>query len=396
MISVEQAKKTISNCCKVKPIITVDLLSAVGFVLSEDVIAKINIPSFDNSAMDGYAIQHQDIENGINQFYIVEEVKAGDQPKNRIKTGECVPIYTGAPTPLGADSIIMVEKTTIVNGKMMVEKGYKSKKGQHIRLLGEQIEKGKIALVKGSIIRPSTASYLSALGEVTVPIFSQPKVKIITTGNEIIKAGIPLEFGQIYESNSTALIALLKEQKVTNITTEIARDTTDNLLKKLQDINQYDIVILTGGISVGKYDLVEDCLTEIGVENKFYKVAQKPGKPLFFGIKENTLFFALPGNPAAVITSYYQYIYPTIRKMMGFEKTELEKVKLPLLQEILIKENRSVFLKGKRNGKGVNILSGQGSHILSSFSKADCFIYLPQGKTHWFKGENVEVQILPL
>jgi molybdopterin molybdotransferase len=396
MISVDQAKKTISNYCKVKPIITVDLLSAVGFVLSEDVIAKINIPSFDNSAMDGYAIQYQDIENGINQFHIIEEVKAGDQPKIKIKTGECAPIYTGAPIPPGADSIIMIEKTTIINGKLMVEKGYKSKKGQHIRLLGEQIEKGKVALVKGSIIKPSTTSYLSALGEVTVPIFSQPKIKIITTGNEIIKAGIPLEFGQIYESNSTALIALLKDQKVTNITTEIARDTTDNLLKKLQDINQYDIIILTGGISVGKYDLVADCLTEIGVEKIFHKIAQKPGKPLFFGKKENTLIFALPGNPAAVITSYYQYIYPTIRKMMGFEKTELEKVQLPLLQDISIKENRSNFLKGKRSEKGVNILLGQGSHILSSFSETDCFIYLPQGKKYWYKEENVEVQILPL
>ena len=396
MISVEQAKTTISNSCKVKPIITVDLLSAVGFILAEDVIAKINIPSFDNSAMDGYAIQHQDIENGITKFHISEEVKAGDYPKDKIRTGECVPIYTGAPIPPGADSIIMAEKTTIFNEQMKIENGYKSKKGKHIRLLGEQIRKGEVALIKGTKISPSISSYLSALGEVEIPIFSEPKIKIITTGNEIIKAGIPLQFGQIYESNSTALIALLKEQKITKITPIIARDTTKDLLEKLQDINQYDIIILTGGISVGKYDLVADCLTEIGVEKIFHKIAQKPGKPLFFGRKKNTLIFALPGNPAAVITSYYQYIYPTIKKMLGFEKTELEKVQLPLLQDISIKENRSNFLKGKISEKGVNILSGQGSHILSSFSKSDCFIYLPQGKKHWYKGGNVEVQILPL
>lgn len=396
MISVEKAKNTISNSCKVKAIIRVDLLSAVGFILAEDVIAKIDIPSFNNSAMDGYAIQHQDIEDGKREFNILEEIKAGDQPKSKIGSGECTPIYTGAPIPKGADSIIMVEKTTIINGKMIVENGYKSKKGKHIRLLGEQIKKGDVALTKGIMISPSTSSYLSALGEVDIPIFSQPKVKIITTGNEIVKAGKKLEFGQIYESNSTAIIALLKEQKITNISDITAKDTTADLLEKLQDTNQYDIILLTGGISAGKYDLVADCLAEIGVEKVFHKIAQKPGKPLYFGKKENTLIFALPGNPAAVITSYYQYIYPTIKKMMGFENTELETVKLPLLQDISIKENRSNFLKGKRKGKGVNILSGQGSHILSSFSKADCFIYLPQGKKHWYKGDNVEVQILPL
>ncbi|MBC8266691.1 MAG: molybdopterin molybdotransferase MoeA [Flavobacteriales bacterium] len=395
MISVEQAKKNISNSCTVNQIIKSDILSSVGFILAEDVNAKINIPGFNNSAMDGFAIQHQDIENGITEFHVLKEVQAGDYSKEGMKSGECVPIYTGAPIPQGADSIIMVEKTTIINGKMLVEKDYKSKKGKHIRLLGEQIKKGDVALTKGSLISPSTSSYLAALGETKVAVYTSPKVKIITTGNEIIQAGNNLEFGQIYESNSTALITLLKEQKTTEVIHETVRDSRKELLSTLSNSDDFDIVILTGGISMGKYDLVADCLEEIGVKKEFHKIAQKPGKPLYFGTKNKTLFFALPGNPAAVITSYYEYIYPTIRKMMGYRNTELKQTTLSLLDEVRIKANRSTFLKGQIEKEGVKVLFGQGSHILSSFAVADCLIYLPQGKEVWKKGEKVEVHILP-
>jgi len=396
MISVEKAKEIITENTRILSSKKIDVLQAVGKVLSEDIIAKINIPSFDNSAMDGFALKHSDIKNGITDFKIIGEVKAGDNSNMEIKSGECTEIYTGAPIPKGTDTIIMVEKTSTKDGKMILEKNYQSKLGKHIRLLGEQIKKGENALKKGSVINPSTASYLSALGETKVAVYSTPKIKIITTGNEIIQAGNPLKFGQIYESNSTALITLLKEQKAEDIIRQIGKDTIEELQETLSDSAEFDIVILTGGISMGKYDLVADCLNELGVKKEFHKIAQKPGKPLYFGTKGNTLFFALPGNPAAVITSYYEYIFPTIRKMMGFENTRLKSVKLPLLDEVKIKANRSNFLKGKIEKEGVKVLFGQGSHILSSFSVADCLIYLPKGKELYKKGEEVEVHILEI
>ena len=395
MINVEEAKKIISNSCKESKIVRSTILSAVGYVLAQDVIAKINIPSFNNSAMDGYALRDIDLKNGISTFNILDDVKAGDNSNITVKKGECAPIFTGAMIPNGADTVIMVEKTAIINGKMKVDKDYKSKTGKHIRLLGEQIKKGEIAVKENTYISPAVASYLSALGETTISIYKPPKIKIITTGNEIIKAGTNLELGQIYESNSTALLALLSEQKVKDITHNICRDTNEEMLNTLSDILEYDIVIITGGISVGKYDLVEEALRKVGVKKEFYKVAQKPGKPLFFGTKENTLIFALPGNPAAVITSYYQYIYPTIQKMMKREETELKKMHVPLLDNISIKPNRANFLKGKVKENGVEVLFGQGSHILSSFSEANSLIYLPKGKEEWKKGELVEAQILP-
>jgi len=395
MITVEKAKDIISSKTIRLSQTKMKVVDSVGHVIAEDIHAKINIPSFDNSAMDGFSLIHSDIENGVNEYTILEEIKAGDHKDVFINSGECAPTFTGAPIPNGADTIIMVEKTLERDGKMIIEKGYNSKVGKHIRILGEQIKEGEIAIKKGNVINPSVASYLSALGETEILVYSSPKVKIITTGNEIVKVGNPLKFGQIYESNSTALISLLKEQNVSDIYHEVVNDTTEELLATLADSNKYDIMILTGGISVGKYDLVDDCLEEIGVKKEFHKISQKPGKPLYFGTKENTLFFALPGNPAAVITSYYQYIYPTIQKMMGSKKINLKQSSLPLLQDVKIKANRSNFLKGKMNNKGVKVLSGQGSHILSSFAIADCLIYLPKGKKEWKKGENVEVHILP-
>lgn len=396
MISVEEAKNIVYNKTKTLSSERLAVLDAVGRITSENIISKINVPSFNNSAMDGFALKNADIEKGISEFKVIGEIKAGDNPNITINSGECIPIYTGAPIPNGTDTIVMVEKTFLSNNIMMIEEGYQSKVGKHIRLEGEQIKHGEIALQKGLKITPSTASYLSAIGETTITVFSAPKVKIITTGNELIQAGEPLNFGQIYESNSTALISLLKEQRVTKITHKIAKDTSEYLFHTLSDYNDFDLIILTGGISMGKYDLVADCLEKIGVEKAFHKVAQKPGKPLYFGTKENTLFFALPGNPAAVITSYYEYIYPTIKKMMGFENTQLKTIRLPLLDDVKIKSNRSNFLKGKLEEDGVRVLFGQDSHILSSFAIADCLIYLPKGIELWRKGEKVEVHILEI
>ncbi len=394
MISVEKAKEIIFLESKKTKAIKQKVIASVGSILAEDIIAEINIPSFNNSAMDGYAFKYADFERGILKFKLQEEVKAGDNTSVVVQESCCSPIYTGAPIPEGADTVVMLEETTPKGDSIEINADYKNKLGKHIRIKGEQIQKGNLALKKGTIINPATASYLSALGNSEVKIFQAPKVKIITTGNEIIKPGTPLKFGQIYESNSTALISLLKQQNVKDIKHEVAKDTLEELQATLEDVNVYDIVIVTGGISVGKYDLVADALAAIGVEKKLYKIAQKPGKPLYFGTKDNTLFFALPGNPAAVITSYYEYIYPTIKKMMGFSDFELQKLSTILLKDVKIKTSRAHFLKGKINANGVDILGGQDSHILNSFAAANCLVYL-KDKELWKTGDNVEVHLLP-
>ena len=395
MICVENARNTVLGSLKKANVEERNITSCVGFVLAEDIVSKIDIPSFDNSAMDGYAVQHHDLENKIRHFKILNEIKAGDNSNVVVREGYCAPIYTGAPMPLGADTVVMVEETEIKGDRIIVNDEYESKLGRHIRRRGEQVEVGEIALEKGTTINPSGASYLAALGFTKVKVFSPPKVKIITTGNEIIEAGKELEFGQIYESNSTALITLLKQQGVADLQHVTGRDDVDELLKTFEDLNDFDIVILTGGISMGKYDLVADCLKEVGVEKKFHKIAQKPGKPFYFGILNETLIFALPGNPSAVITSYYEYIFPAIGKMMGRSMPSLVKSFFPLLSKVKIKANRSNFLKGKIEQEGVEVLSGQGSHILNSLAIADCFIYLPKGQEVFHKGEVVEVHLLP-
>lgn len=393
MISVEKAKALIVKNTGVLPVSKQLVAEVQGCVLAENIKAPLHLPPFDQSAMDGYALIRSDVMNQ-KKIKIVGEVAAGKFFKRKIKSGEAVRIFTGAPVPAGADAVIMQEKVTFQNGYIIA--GEVPLKSENIRKAGSQIKQGKVALQKGAVLTPGSIGYLTAMGIASVNIFTRPRISVIVTGSELKKPGTKLKSGQIYESNSYALAAALKsigipKAKIISIPDDELK--TEQALQRA--LTHSDMILLTGGISVGDYDFVGKALQKLRVKNIFYKIKQKPGKPLFFGKYNKTLIFGLPGNPAAVLSCFYEYVYPAIRLMQGHKQPFLRSVFLPLLTSYTKKTGLSFFLKGKISEQGVTPLHGQESYIVSSFSQADSLIYLTEQTGYIKKGTTVEVHLLP-
>ncbi|MBW8049127.1 MAG: molybdopterin molybdotransferase MoeA [Cytophagales bacterium] len=416
------------------------LKNASGRILAEDIRAPISHPLFDQSAVDGYAIRYKDIlhvETGYvetryvetlhatslhtSSLQVIGEIKAGDHPGIRLKNGETVRIFTGAPLPPGTDTVVMQEFVEPVSDDVIaMSNDIVYTKGANIRKKGEQIRKGALALSKGTTLNPAGIGFLASLGIGSVKVACLPKVGIVVTGNEFTlpqnsllshpqpfhtngerrKARMKdprgeVEAGKIYESNGIMLQSLLQQ---VGIKSEYERCEDDPaklkaLLQKESDLN--DIIIITGGVSVGKYDFTKTALEDIGFEIVFHKVSQKPGKPILFAKKGKKTAFGLPGNPRAVFVCFYEYVFPFIRAIMGSRDPFLPTIQLPLSEDYEKKSERAHFLAAQFNENGIRILDGQGSHMLQSFSEANAVIELPGNKEHFLKGEKVRVYLLP-
>ena len=389
MITVEEAKNKLLKRIRMSSKELIGIGKASGRVLCEDIYSQISLPSFNQSAMDGYALR---LHNG-NKYELIGEIKAGDNPKIGIKKGQAVRIFTGAAVPPDADCVVIQEIVQEGN-KYIIVGDYTPKKNDNIRLIGSHIQKGEIALKKGTMLNPAAIGFLVSLGIKHIKVYKNPIVSIVTTGNELQQAGKPITAGKIYESNSFALSSALKEIGIHPKFTAQLRDDKKTLHLTIQKLLRIsDVLILSGGISVGKYDLVKETLHKLGVREIFYKVAQKPGKPLFAGRKGGKIIFALPGNPAATLTCYYEYVYPAIRKMQGFSEYFMPKKYVKTSEAIRKKTDRAYFLKGRITHNGVLPLEGQESYIMKSFAEANALIYLPLEKGDIEKGEEVEVHL---
>lgn len=390
MISFPSAIKIISEeTLQGKPI-QLPTNKALGYILSKEITSPINMPPFNQSAMDGYALG--DIES--ESYKVIHEIKAGDSSSHiQLNKGEAARIFTGGMAPEGT---IAIAKQEIVDRKeAIIQLTEKVALNANIRPLGEQINKGDLALNKNKILNAGTVGYLYGIGVDSVTVFSKPKVVIIATGNELTKPGEKLDSGKIYESNTYTLKAALEE---INIDAEIqtVKDDYQSTVNTIQKaLESFDIVILTGGISVGDYDFVGKAFNELNVVEKFYKVKQKPGKPIYFGKKDSTAVYGLPGNPAAALSCFYLYVIPAVRKYQGFEKIHLEKRILKLKTNYNKSVKMSHFLKAFYTSNEVEILNSQSSAMLSSFATANCIAILEEGRESWAKGDEIEVYILP-
>jgi len=393
MISVEEAKRLLFAQVEKSKAVQVDISDAAGCVLAEDIFSSIDLPSFDQSAMDGYAVATA--SENKKRFELVGEIKAGDTSSIHLQSGQAIRIFTGAALPKGADAIIIQEKVESVNSSIHLSGDVK--KGDCIRFKGSQIRKGELALRKNILLNAASIGLLASLGFRKIPVYQKPVVSIIVTGNEIIQPGNNLHAGQIYESNSFSLNAALQQMHLTAKNIFTATDDINSLKDNFSNcLADSDIVILTGGISVGKYDLVYELMNQFKVKEIFYKVAQKPGKPFFTGTLNGKLIFALPGNPAAVLVCFYEYIYSVIRMMQGFENAAMRSSKEKILQEVIKKEDRALFIRAKKTIDGVVPLEKQDSNMLGSFTEANCLIYVPNEKQIIKKGEEAEIHFLPL
>jgi len=392
MISVEEAlnlvDKTISPSQKKEAL---PVLNSLNHVLFEDVVSSINMPPFRQSAMDGYAV----CIHNKNNYTVIDEVKAGDGHHPVLKPGDAVRIFTGSAIPDTSNAVVIQEKVTLDGNTIKVENPIPL--NDNIRPLGEQVKKGAIALKKGTRLTPAAVGFLISLGITEVTVFTKPSIAIIVTGNELVEAGKPLTYGKIYESNSCLLQSALINLGFTNISIHQVDDDYDRTLSKLDKvISENDMVVITGGISVGDYDFVGKALLELAVNQIFYKVKQKPGKPLFFGKKDDTIIFALPGNPAAALSCFYIYANPSLQKMSGNNEYSLVKTTAKSTSSYNKKGDRAQFLKAIYNNNHVTILEGQSSAMLQTFALANALVYVPEDVYNINVNDIIDVICLPI
>tara|TARA_R110000764_G_scaffold219818_1_gene307700 strand:- start:125143 stop:126309 length:1167 start_codon:yes stop_codon:yes gene_type:complete len=350
------------------------LEGALGFAISKNIVSPFDVPEFDNSAMDGYALC------GLYQEYqLVGEVAAGDSKDIKLQDGEAVRIFTGAKVPNNATAVMMQEKASVTDSTLFLDE--MPKVGQNIRKKGGQLTEGQAVFEQGHILNPPSLALMGSLGLSQLEVFSKPRVNIITTGNELVKPGEPKTEGQIYESNSYAISGALRQfgfqhhQK-----TQIKDDFEATKAGIKTALESCDVLIISGGISVGDYDFVKQSLEENGVNELFYKVFQKPGKPLYFGRKDNQFVFALPGNPASSLTCFYVYVLPLLQKLSGYGNYGLPTYQFPIKHAYENRFGRPSFLKAAVVDGKVEILDGQGSSMIQSMAKGNALAFVDDGE----------------
>jgi len=394
MISVNEAKKIIQEQLSPLDPVQLPLLQAAGLTLAADVFSMIDSPPFNQSSMDGYAFCFDGWKNNA-ALEIEGEIAAGSNTTKTYSSEKAVRIFTGAPVPQGTDTVVMQEKVTVTKGVLTIE-DQNIHLGVNVRLKGTDSKVGELALKAGNKLTPGAIGFLTGIGITSVSVFPKPAVSIIVTGNELQAAGKPLQHGQVYESNSATIRAALQQLNINEVKVFWAEDNLNVLQKILEEaISVSDVIILMGGISVGDYDYVLQAAENCGVTKLFHRIKQKPGKPLYFGKKENKLIFGLPGNPSSVLTCYYEYLFPALQQLSN-QLVGLKELEVPLLKSIDKVAGLTQFLKGYFDGEKVMPLGAQESYRLSTFANANCLIVLDENTNHCEVGENVNIHLLPL
>lgn len=338
-----------------------------GLILAEDVFSTVNLPEFRQSSMDGYAI------NGVSDNYqIIGEVPAGSSNTFEIKSGEAVRIFTGARVPDSADRVVMQEHVEIASKGITVTKF--PDQGVNIRTVGSQIQQGQKILDRGVKITPAIIGMLISIGCAEVAVIDPPKVVVLVTGDELAKLGSEKKESQVYESNGTVLQAAVQEDHCDFLYgASIKDDYKASVVAIHKAVNEADLVLISGGISVGDYDFIGKALNELGVSKHFHGVRQKPGKPLFFGSINQTAIFALPGNPASTLTCYYVYVRRWLQRYQGIQPMVK---KMTLAADIHNRFGRALFVKAKIHEGCAVPIDEFNSATLLSFSKSELLIYM--------------------
>lgn len=403
MISVTEAKDILKSNIQLLPSVLKPIDESVGFVLAEAIIAPINVPSFVQSSMDGYAFAYDAIQQNI-PLEIVEVIQAGASKQITIANNQAVRIFTGAPLPEGTDTVLMQEKAVIENGKLLVA-NVDIPCGANARAIGADIQKDAIALEKGNLLTPASIGFLASIGITKVSVTNKPRVQIILTGNELQTIGTELSFGQIYESNSHTLLAALHLLGINQVEVVRVQDDLSAITNALAlALDKADLILMTGGVSVGDYDFVVEATRANEVLQLFHKIKQKPGKPLYIGLKGDKVVCGLPGNPASVLSCFYNYVTLVLDQLSG-TKYALPKIKAILTNDYKKPAGLTHFLKGKFELLSahadeqpvfqVTILEGQESFKMNSFAFANCFVALPEQVTDVKKGEAVFINLFP-
>jgi molybdopterin molybdotransferase len=377
----------------------VGVRAGLGRVLAEDIISPLDVPAHDNSAMDGYAVRIADLKSdGDVTLKVAGSSFAGAPFQGAVKPGEAVRIMTGGVVPSGADTIVMQEHAKADRDRVTVGKGHK--KGQHLRQAGEDLAAGQVALQRGLALRPADIGLISSLGIGEVTVYRKLRVAFFSTGDELVSIGSQPKEGQIFDSNRYTIHGMLTRLGCEVLDMGVVRDDPKLLERAFSDAaSAADVVITSGGVSVGEADFVKVLLDKLG-EVVFWKIAMKPGRPLAYGKIGSAHFFGLPGNPVSVMVTFYQFVRDALLHLSGRDPVPaLPTFKVPCTSTLKKAPGRTEFQRGilSQDGSGswtVRVTGEQGSGILRSMSEANCFIILPAEQGNVTPGTLVDVQVL--
>lgn len=395
MITVEQARKTILNRITPLPPEKVFLDQALGRYLAEDIVSGRDIPSWNNSAMDGYAVHTADIPREGVKLNIAYAIPAGSMPQGPFGRGEAVKIMTGAPVPPGADAVVKREDTEELGGAVVIRTV--PRKNDHIRFAGEDIRKGDLILEQGTLLQAPQIGILASLRRVMVLCRQKPTVAVIATGDEVADLDEELSANKIASSNSSTLVASIRQLGAVPLYLGIARDTVTDLRSKFAQAMRSDLILTSGGVSMGDYDVVREVMTEGGNAMEFWKVRMKPGRPLAFGSIGGIPAIGLPGNPVSTMISFDQFARPAILKFMGAGHLTLPRVRARLETDVRGSEGRPHYVRGilRQDADELRVAptGPQGSGILSSMAKGNCYMIIPQGAKALEKGAYITCEV---
>ncbi len=402
MLTVEEAQEIVLDSVSVSGIERVPLAESQDRVLAEDVAPRFDVPPQDNSSVDGYAVRASDTsgasEDAPRRLEVLEEIPAGTVPAARVVPGKSSRIMTGAFLPGGADAVVMVEHTRQNAEGVEILKAVTP--GQNIRYRGEDVKQGQRVLFAGAEIGPGEIGLLAAFQRSQVAVRRRPAVAILSTGDEVVDIDERLVPGKIVNSNSYSLAALVRSCNGRPVSLGIARDSEAEISKTIRSALSADIVLSTGGVSVGDYDYVKKVLEDLGTDMRFWRVKMKPGKPLAYGLLQGKPFFGLPGNPVSCMVSFLLFARPAMRKMMGYGSHDwrLPTVQAELENDLTAGGDRRHYLRARITCTGVRFyastVAGQGSGMLSSMTGTNGLVVVETGVTALPRGSEVQVLLM--
>ncbi len=400
MIPLDSATKKLMPGVKPLGTETAPVLKSMGRVIRESITSPHSIPPFSKSAMDGYAVRSADVAGASTakpvQLELLEDIPAGKVGQHTVKKGTASRIMTGAPMPKGADSVVMVEYTETAEGgvRIMTTAG----KGENVAPAGEDVKKGRTVIKSGTLIRAAEMGMIASTGRTRIKVTRRPKVAVLSTGSEIAAPGKNLQKGRIYDSNGYSLTGMAFSRGADAKFIGIAGDRKGALERKIKSTENFDILVLSGGVSVGDYDLVQDILLGGGVKRIFWSVAIKPGKPTFAGKKGKQYIFGLPGNPVSCMVTFELFVRPIIDRMLGKTRIGPRKGKAMLKKELRIKPGRRKFLRGRLVEEGatrkVELFKSQESGVLRSMLASDVLVDVSDGVSELPAGTEVNILYL--
>jgi len=395
-LSFEAARTMILESVIPLPPEAVSLLDVVGMVIAEDIRAPWDMPLWNNSAMDGFAVRAEDCVAG-QTLTVDGYIPAGGSASGiTVKLGGAVKIMTGAPAPAGCDAIVPIEETVEKNGKLILTGQVRS--GDHLRIRGEDVSKGELVIAAGTALRPAEINMLASFGYRTAPVFRRPKVAILSTGDELVEPGEDIGTGQIFNSNDYSIAAAVKQLGGEPVLLGIARDDRQSLTEKIAAGLEEDVLITTAGVSMGDHDLVCDVLKALQVERRFWKVDIKPGRPTAFGLKNGKPVFSLPGNPVSSMITFEQFVRPALLKMMGHQRVIKPLVRAVMQETIKKKPGRVQFLRVRVVNDGQRLVAAssgdQNTGILRTLLRANGIAVLPADLEQLPSGEEIDVHLI--